>query len=286
MAAPEFVAVGHLTLDRFGDEVRVGGAALYAALTAHRLGLSAGILTSHAEDFPLDLVAPQIEIVTIEAAQTTTFDHRRDGEQRALRVLAAAQSIGADDVPEDWNDAPIVLLAPVLNEVDPLVTKAFGDSSLGAAAQGWLRGLGPEGVVSATTWAPPDFLLGSLQALFLSREDVGADVAGAVELFQRVPMGALTAGDAGALLFVNGDRYEVRPHPAREVDGTGAGDVFAAAFLIDYHRHGNAWDAATVAACAGALAVQGDGVSAIPDRATLEAALRAYRAADQSAASC
>jgi 1D-myo-inositol 3-kinase len=280
MAAPEFVAVGHLTLDRFGDEMRIGGAALYAALTAHRLGLSAGILTSHAEDFPLDALPPQIEVVTIEAAQTTTFEHRRAGERRELRVVAAARPIGVDEVPEDWNDAPVVLLAPVLNEVDPLVAKAFDDASLGAAAQGWLRGLGREGLVSPTTWAPPDFLLGSLQALFLSREDVGADVAGAVELFQRVPMGALTAGDAGALLFVNGDRYEVRPHPTREVDGTGAGDVFAAAFLIDYHRHGDAWDAAAIAACAGALAVQGDGVSAIPDGVTLETALRAYRAAE------
>jgi len=280
MAAPEFVAVGHLTLDRFGDEVRIGGAALYAALTAHRLGLSAGILTSHAEDFPLDLVPPQIEIITVDAVETTTFEHRQNGEQRELRVLAAARPIGVDDVPEDWNDAPIVLLAPVLSEVDPLVAKAFGDSSLGAAAQGWLRGLGGEGLVTPITWEPPDFLLGSLQALFLSLEDVGADVPGAVELFQRVPMGALTAGDAGALLFVNGDRYEVRAHPAREMDGTGAGDVFAAAFLIDYHHHGNAWDAAAVAACAGALAVQGEGVSAIPDRAALEAALRAYRAAE------
>jgi sugar/nucleoside kinase (ribokinase family) len=280
MSAPEFVAVGHLTVDRFGEDVRVGGAALYAALTAHRLGLSAGILTSHAEDFPLDALPPQIEVVTLDAARTTTFEHRRDGERRELRVVAAARPIGVDDVPEDWNDAPIVLLAPVLNEVDPLVAKAFGDASLGAAAQGWLRGLGRDGLVSPTPWAPPDFLLGTLQALFLSREDVGADVAGAVELFQRVPMGALTAGDAGALLFVNGERYEVRPHPVREVDGTGAGDVFAAAFLIDYYRHADAWEAAAVAACAGALTVQGDGVSAIPDGSALEAAVRAYRAAE------
>jgi 1D-myo-inositol 3-kinase len=280
MSAPEFVAVGHLTIDRFGDDVRVGGAALYAAIAAHRLGLSAGILTSHADDFPLETLPPQVEIVSVDAVQTTTFEHRRDGERRELRVVAAARPLGADDVPADWGDAPIVLLAPVLNEVDPLVAKAFGDASLGAAAQGWLRGLGREGVVVPTTWSPPGFLLGSLQALFLSREDVGADVAGAVELFQRVPMGALTAGDAGALLFVNGERYEVRPHPVREVDGTGAGDVFAAAFLIDYHRHADAWEAAAVAACAGALTVEGEGIAAIPDRATVDAALRVYRSDD------
>ena len=280
MTAPDFVAVGHVTLDRFGDTVRPGGAALYAAITAHRLGLSAGILTSHGDDFPLDTLPPQIEIVGVPAPRTTTFEHREEGAQRALRVTAAARPLGVDDVPEDWRDAPIVLLAPVLNEVDPLLAMAFGDASVGAAAQGWLRGVGRDGVVTPTTWAPPEFLIARLQALFLSREDIGNDVAGAVEIFQRVPMGVLTAGEAGALLFVNGERYEVRSHRSREVDGTGAGDVFAAAFLIDYQRDGNAWDAAGLAACAGALAVQGEGAATIPDRPTLDAALRVYRAAE------
>jgi hypothetical protein len=280
MAAPDFVAVGHVTLDRVGDAIRPGGAALYGAITAHRLGLSAGILTSHADDFPLDTLPPQIEVVTVPSAQTTTFEHRIEGGQRQLRVTAAALPLGVAHVPEDWRDAPMVLLAPVLGEVDPLVATAFGEASLGAAAQGWLRGLGRDGVIIPTAWTPPDFLIGRLQALFLSREDIGADVVGAVEMFQRVPVGALTAGEAGALLFVNGERYEVRAHPSREVDGTGAGDVFAAAFLIDYHRNGNPWDAAALAACAGALKVRAEGVAGIPDRKALAAALKDYRAAE------
>jgi sugar/nucleoside kinase (ribokinase family) len=279
MAAPDFVAVGHVTLDHIGGAVRPGGAALYAAITAHRLGLSAGILTSHGADFPLDAVPPQIEVVTVEAAETTAFEHRLDGERRELTVSAAARPLGVVDVPDDWRDAAIVLLAPVLNEVDPLVATAFPDAALGAAAQGWLRGPGA-GLVMPTVWSPPDFLVGRLQALFLSREDVGIDVAGTVAMFQRVPVGALTAGAEGALLFVNGERFEVRPHPVHEADGTGAGDVFAAAFLIDYQRHGNPWDAAATAACAGALSVQGEGIAAIPDRKALDEALRAYRAAE------
>ena len=280
MAAPDFVAVGHVTLDRVGDTVRPGGAVLYAAITAHRLGLSAGILTSHADDFPLDAIPPQIEVVTVPAVQTTTFEHQVDGEQRQLRATAGALPLGIADVPEDWREAPMVLLAPVLNEVDPLVATAFGDASLGAAAQGWLRAIGLDGLITPTTWTPPEFLLSRVQALFLSREDVGADVAGAVEIFQRVPLGALTAGDQGALLFVNGERYEVRAHPTREIDGTGAGDVFAATFLVDYHRHGNAWDAAALAACAGALTVRAEGLAGIPDRKALAAALEDYRAAE------
>ena len=88
----------------------------------------------------------------------------------------------------------------------------------------------------------------------------------------------VTAGAAGALLYVNGERYEVRPRRTREVDPTGAGDVFAAAFLIHYDRHGDPWDAAEAATCAASLSVEGEGWSTVPDAAPLEDALALYRA--------
>src|SRR5213079_2284542 len=101
MSALDFVAIGHVTLDRFGDEVRPGGAALYAAVTADRLGLSAGILTSHADDFPLDLVPPGIEVVSVPAPATTVFEHERVGDDRAQRVTSVAGALSEADVPDD-----------------------------------------------------------------------------------------------------------------------------------------------------------------------------------------
>jgi sugar/nucleoside kinase (ribokinase family) len=90
-------------------------------------------------------------------------------------------------------------------------------------------------------------------------------------------MGVVTAGRDGALLFVNGERYEVEPLRAREVDPTGAGAVFAATFLLSYERGADAWDAAAAAACAAALSVEGEGFSAVPDADRLEEALGQYR---------
>ncbi|HXH85026.1 MAG TPA: PfkB family carbohydrate kinase, partial [Candidatus Tectomicrobia bacterium] len=81
----------------------------------------------------------------------------------------------------------------------------------------------------------------------------------------------------GAVLYVNGDRHDVRPRRAREVDATGAGDVFAATFLVHYHREGDPWLAAEAAACAASLSVEGEGWSTVPDQATLARALEAYR---------
>jgi sugar/nucleoside kinase (ribokinase family) len=278
MPAPDFVAVGHVTLDRFGEVTRAGGSALYAAVTADRLGLSAGILTRHGDDFPLEQVPPRIEVVSLPAARTTSFEHATDAAgARRLRVLSAAGALTPEDLPADWRDARIVLLAPVLNEVDPLLATVFTGAAIGAGAQGWLRGVAGDGAVIPRPWEPPDFLLGRLQGLFLSREDVRGQEATALEWFQRVPVAALTAGALGALLFVNGERYEVRPRPSHERDETGAGDVFAATFLVRYEAEGDPWLAAEAAACAAGLSVEGEGWSAVPDADALAAALADYR---------
>lgn len=279
VSAPDFLAIGHVTLDRFGDTIRPGGAALYAAVTAARLGLSAGILTSHADDFPLDLLPPRIELVTVPAAATTVFEHEQRAGQRRLRVRATAQPLGVDDLPEDWHDAGLVLLAPVVNEVDAALAAAFDGGTVAAEAQGWLRDVARDGAVQTRGWSSPKGVLSHLQALFLSGADVRGQEAAMTEWVQRVPVAVVTAGARGALLYVNGDRYEVRPRRAREVDPTGAGDVFAATWLVRYRVSGDPWEAAEAAACAASLAVEGEGWSTVPEAAALDAALADYRRA-------
>jgi len=276
VSSPDFVAIGHVTLDRFGESTRPGGSALYAAVTAYRLGLSVGLLTSHGDDFPLEVIPPKIEVISIPADETTVFEHRHEPGGRVSHVRSVASPLTTADVPEDWRDAALTLLAPVVDEVDPMIATLFTDGAVGAAAQGWVRQVTPDGRVIPRPWQSPESLLQSVQALFLSREDILGQEAEVIEWFQRMPVGVLTADRVGALLFVNGERYEVQPRPAREVDPTGAGDVFAATFLIQYQRDGDAWQAAAAAACAGSLAVEGEGWSAVADRAALDAALVEY----------
>ena len=279
VSAPDFLAIGHVTLDHFGETVRPGGAALYAAIAADRLGLSAGILTSHAEDFPLELLPPRIELVSVPAAVTTVFEHHARAGERALVVRGAARPLGVDDLPEDWRDAELVLLAPVVDEVDAALADAFDGATIAAEAQGWLRDVGPDGAVRTRAWASPKSVLSRLQALFVSGADVRGQEAAMTEWVQRVPVAAVTAGARGALLYVNGDRYEVRPRRARQVDATGAGDVFAATWLVRYRASGDPWEAAEAAACGASLAVEGEGWSTVPDTAALETALADYRRA-------
>lgn len=279
VSAPDFIAIGHVTLDHFGDVVRPGGAALYAAVTATRLGLSAGILTSHADDFPLELLPPRIEVVSVPAASTTVFQHAEVSGERRLRVRSTAQPLGIPELPDDWRDAELVLLAPVVNEVDGALASVFEGATLAAEAQGWLRAVARDGAVHTQAWPSPKGVLSRLQALFLSGADVRGQEAAMSEWVQRVPVAAITAGARGALLYVNGDRYEVRPRRARQVDATGAGDVFAATWLVHYRMAGDPWEAAEAAACAASLAVEAEGWSGVPDASALDAALAVYRRA-------
>ncbi|HEX2989171.1 MAG TPA: carbohydrate kinase family protein, partial [Anaerolineales bacterium] len=58
---------------------------------------------------------------------------------------------------------------------------------------------------------------------------------------------AVTEGPAGSVLYWNGDRRRFRAPEVREVDPTGAGDIFAAAFFIRLLNTRDPWEAARFA---------------------------------------
>ena len=277
MSPVDFVAIGHVTLDQTARGTRPGGAAYYTAVTAHRLGLRVGLLTSFGPDFPRDAIPAGIEVVNVPAERTTTFRIGQSGRTRELAVLARAADLDAAALPEAWQDVTLGALAPVTGEVDPGFAAAFPEASLVALPQGWMRQRGKGGILAPQPWGDADLVLPRVQALVVSHEDVEPFEKDAFEWFQQVPIGAVTHGPDGAVLFVNGERYGVEPDVAVEKDATGAGDVFAAALLIAYNRDGNAWDAAAAAACGAAASVEADGAAGIPDRDGLEARLAVYR---------
>ncbi len=273
----DFVAVGHVTLDETSTGRRPGGAALYAALTAHRLGCSTGILTSLGPDFPREVIPPECPVVHLPATRSTTFRHEVGSHGRRLTLLGRASDLEVAHLPEAWRDASLVLLCPVANEVDPSLAAAFTGGAVGAAVQGWMRERGGGGAITPTRWVDAPMVIPYVQAVFLSREDVGGFEDEVQEWFQKIPVGIVTLGAAGAHLFVNGERYTIQAETAQETDATGAGDVFAAAFLIYYQRNGNPWEAAAYAACAAACAVEAEGTEGIPAREVLEARVARYR---------
>lgn len=269
--APDFLVVGHLTRDLEDDgSWRTGGAALYASVTATRLGLKAGVLTRAAPE-DLDGIPAGIDVECLPSEVTTQFANRYAGRRRTQRVEEVAPSIGAEDVPARFKSARVVLLGPVFGEVDSGVGRQL-TGCVGVGVQGWLRSRDSEGNVVPLAWAADD-VLASAVCLFVSYED--ASVSELAKLLrrwrERVEVVVLTDGPEGGVVFNGSQARRIRVFPADEIDPTGAGDVFAAAFLARYAETSDPYESVEFAAAAAACSVEGVGISRIPDRAAIAA---------------
>jgi sugar/nucleoside kinase (ribokinase family) len=87
---------------------------------------------------------------------------------------------------------------------------------------------------------------------------------------RQVPLLVATDGRHGATLFQHGRTESFAGYRAREVDPTGAGDVFAAAFLCYLYWHGNARAAVEFANCAASFSIEQVGTMGIPDMDMIE----------------
>jgi sugar/nucleoside kinase (ribokinase family) len=126
----------------------------------------------------------------------------------------------------------------------------------------------PGEVEPAAPW-----LIGDI--VFVSEEDVTEPEAVASWL-RYVPLVVLTCGARGFTVFDDDGRHDFAAVPVREVDPTGAGDVFAAAFLVRWRETGgDLGETARFAAAAAALSVQGVGLQGIARREQIEALLAA-----------
>src|SRR5258708_2380314 len=100
-----------------GDgERRPGGTALYGALQAARLGLSATIVTRGAEQEIAAMLAPfaaELELIVQPAEATTTLATAGIGEERRQRLQSWAGPVALDRLPQ----AEILHLAPVAAEL-------------------------------------------------------------------------------------------------------------------------------------------------------------------------
>ncbi len=261
--------VGHLTRDVAPGGYTPGGTALYATLTAQRLGVAAGVLTSVPPDFDLGILEGARTSV-VPSDQASTFDNRYGSEGRVQYLYARAAPLGPDDVPPAWLDAPILHLGPLTDEVDPAIAARFPRALRAATPQGWLRRWDADGRVWPLPHQHITGRLSGIDVVVMSEEDVAGD-EGAVEAYrERVRIVVLTHGARGATVFAGQGVLHVPAFAAREVDPTGAGDVFAAAFLIRYRREKDLFGAARFAAAAASFVVEGVGAANVPTLAQVE----------------
>jgi 1D-myo-inositol 3-kinase len=265
---PRLLVVGHITWDKARVGEVLGGSAAYGALAAARLGWDAAVLTSAGRDFDPERDLPGIPVYVGASDATTRFHNSYDAAGERRQVLSArAADIDLSVLPDAWRDPEVLLLGPMTGEIGAGFATAFEAGLVGAQAQGWLRSFGDGGEVSPREWTSVAADLAGVHVLFLSDRDMPQAAARARGFLASVPMVALTRGWEGLTLHTREGQNEIPTLPREEVDPTGAGDVFAAAFLVRYHETHDTLEAAAFAACAASCAVEEVGAAGIGDRA-------------------
>jgi pfkB family carbohydrate kinase len=275
---PDFLTIGHVARDvRSDGSFALGGTVTFAALTAYRLGLAAAIVTcagaTWLESLPARL--PGIGLAGHTSLQTTTFINTYHEGFRTQFLQARAGELGVEDVPTPWLNAPIVLFGPLDQEFTSTLIRHFprrSGSILASTPQGWMRRWDANGRVWPSPWTAADQVLPLLDALILSHDDLlpfaDGNRADADDILTQwsmlVPLLVATDGRHGATLFQRGKKETFPAYTTLEVDPTGAGDVFATAFLTYLYRHKDPRKAVDFANCAASLSIQQEGIAGIP----------------------
>lgn len=274
--SPHFLAIGHFCYDMAPDGYVLGGGAAYSTITARNLGCTARAVTAVGPNF--DRKQPTldgIEVAYQESPETTIFDNRYDSEGRRQQlILGVGGELKAHHIPPQWTDADIAYLCPLTGEVDFPVAQCFDHALIGVTPQGWMRAWDETRYVRPKPWHTAEAILPHADVLVLSEEDIAASPGDLENYIQWTQIVVLTKGRHGATLYEKGQILESTAYPIDEVDPTGAGDVFAAAFLIKYHETRSPQAALNFAHCAASFAVEGHGTTGIPTLNQVNARLR------------
>ncbi len=260
-----YLIIGHVTKDLLPDGgFTVGGTVTYAGRTALALGNRVAVVTGAAPDFDMDTVLDGCEVLRVPSETTTTFKNVYTPSGREQFLYATTAFLGPAAVPPRWRQPDIVHLAPLTSGCDYALADAFPGALVGATPQGWMRAWDHTGRVRVSAWPDADKLLPRLDAAVISQADVDDDQAAIARMVRLTPILVVTLGPEGCLVYVEGREQHVPVTPRDEVDPTGAGDIFAAAFFTRLRQSDDPVAAARFANDIAALSVARAGWAGTP----------------------
>jgi len=259
----DYLIIGHVSEDFTADGPALGGTATYSSLTAQALGKRAAIVTSAGPDLNLHPLS-EVPIHMVPSQDSTIFANEYLPGERLQSIRSTAASLTSTDIPDNWRDAPIVHIAPIANEVDYSILDIFPQAQICLTPQGWLRRWGPSGEVWLENWGTIQHQISRADVVVFSSEDLQGSEDTIDQISQLCEILAITDGRRGARIFW-ADEWRHIPAPVtQEIDPTGAGDIFAAAFFIFLNDGHSPWTAARLANHLAAISVSRSGIASIP----------------------
>ena len=242
MTVVRVAVVGNLSLDLVdGGPPRVGGPPFYAARALAALGTPA-LVRAKCADADRPRLLPPLEELGLHVewrpgANTATYAFSYDGDRRAMEVRELGSPWSAEDVA--GLEAEWVHVGALFRGEFPAETlAALTDSGarLSFDGQGLVRPARPGALILEPE--PECSFLRHVSVLKLSEEEALALVGGLDEPLLSgigVPEVIVTLGSRGCLLVAQGRLVHVPADPL-DVDPTGAGDAFAAVYLVGRSR--------------------------------------------------
>ncbi len=258
-----YLAIGHLCQDLLPTGWMFGGAATYSSRMAHALGCQVQVLTSLRPDVDVRPVLADIEVVNYPSEHTTTFENVYTSTGRHQTLHALAERLTPDRFPAA-RAADIVHLAPIAQEVDLGWLDRFPGALMGVTPQGWLRQWDAQGRISPMEWTTASEVLPRADVVVISIEDVAHDETLVQQWAVQARMLVVTRGAHGCTVHQNNTITAVPTHAVQIADATGAGDIFAAAFLVRLRQSGDPIAAARFAGCLASQSITRRGLDSIP----------------------
>jgi 1D-myo-inositol 3-kinase len=277
MFRPDFLVIGHVTKDLQEVGYTIGGTVTFASLTARNLGQRTAVVTSASPDLDLNPVYQGIEVLCLPSLVTSTFQnlYSIDGA-RTQYLRAVAEPIKTEDIPPAWREARVVLLGPLTNELKGGIAKVFANSLIGVTPQGWMRRWDGDGRVFPKPWEGAAEVLDYARVVVFSENDIESDES-VIQAYARLAdILVVTHGPGGATVYHRGQVRHLPAFETTEIDPTGAGDVFTAAYLIELERSGDPYAAAHFANCVASFSVEKPGTEGIPTLEQVERRLAQF----------
>jgi len=272
---PDLLCIGFSCHDLHKGKNILGGTASYSSIMASHLGVKTALLTSVGKDFEfLDVFKKRgIQVCNIPAEKTTVFENIYQDGQRIQYIYNRSTVLFPKDLPANWKNVPIVKFCLIADEVDFSFLQLFPKTLKAATIQGWLRQWDENGKISPKEidWE----ILKFMDIVFLSEDDILGYESALPKIVEYVEILVMTKGKNGALVFHQGKEIAFPAFPVKEVDPTGAGDIFASSFLIKYQETNNITQATAFAHAAASFIVEDYGIK-IPDVEAIQKRYESY----------
>ncbi len=294
--------IGHLTIDQIKRKGTIsfsmGGPPAYGGITAARIGAKVSAVSKvgvdYRDEYLLKLIRAGIDISDVHLCpspcRTTNYYLSYEEDERELILKSKCEDIYPKDISKKNLAVENMIFSPVAGEI-PLETLRYcvenSDAMICLDPQGYLREFDENGKVRHKRWENASLYLESVDILKLSeRESIAMtgtrDLTEALRKLSNFgpKMVIISLGERGSIIFDKKDNkiYDIPAiRPRIEIDFTGCGDAFFAAFLIEYQKTKDVYRSGIFGSSAASFVAEGPGLSVFGTREEIEERIKSLK---------